>query len=191
MLNFRTSFFLFPSTLLLQLIVCLCFFVIFLQHLLLFCSSWFRFPSCLQVLLFFIFAMNLHGHFWHFYFHIVLFKWLCAFWPFFLTLQEPSIQHVSLFFWFLVDVGYTCSNLWQIFGIHNIFLHDFHVSFFTFINVVVCMFKNHVICVFVFSQIKVGISIVLFQVWHKLNYSLICEFFWILIVSYDENLKNS
>jgi hypothetical protein len=56
---------------------------------------------------------------------------------------------------------------------------------------VVCMFKNHVICVFVFSQIKVGISIVLFQVWHKLNYSLICEFFWILIVSYDENLKNS
>ncbi len=79
-------------------------------------------------------------------------------------LQEPSIQPVTLFFWFLVDVGYTCSNLWQISGIHNIFLHDFHVSFFTFINVMVCVFKIHVICVFVFLQIGVVIMVVPFQV---------------------------
>jgi hypothetical protein len=57
------------------------------------------------------------------------------------------------------------------------FLHDFHVSFFTFINVVVCVFKNHVICVFVFSQIKIVITVVPFQVQHKSNYFLICQFF--------------
>jgi len=30
-----------------------------------------------------------------------------------------------------------------------------------------------------------------FQVQHKLNYFLICQIFWILIASYDKNLKNS
>jgi len=32
--------------------------------------------------------------------------------------------------------------------------------------------------------------IVPFQVRHKLNYFLICPFFWILIVSYDKKIKN-
>jgi hypothetical protein len=34
-------------------------------------------------------------------------------------------------------------------------------------------------------------TVVPFQVRHKLNYFLICQNFWILIASYDENLKNS
>jgi hypothetical protein len=33
-------------------------------------------------------------------------------------------------------------------------------------------------------------TMVPFQVWHKLNNFLICRIFWILIVSYDKNLKD-
>jgi hypothetical protein len=46
-------------------------------------------------------------------------------------------------------------------------------------------------CVIFFVSLTFIFTVVPFQIQHKLNYFLICEIFWILIVSYDENLKNS
>jgi len=34
-------------------------------------------------------------------------------------------------------------------------------------------------------------TVVLFQVWYKLNYFLVCRFFWILIINYEEIFFNS
>jgi hypothetical protein len=42
-----------------------------------------------------------------------------------------------------------------------------------------------------FSTTRKANKLVTFQVWHKLNYFLICQIFWILIVSSNEFLKNS
>ncbi len=50
---------------------------------------------CLQFLWFFIFAMNLHSQ--HFSLHVVVFNWLCAFWPpFFLFLVMVVVTLVQV-----------------------------------------------------------------------------------------------
>jgi hypothetical protein len=41
------------------------------------------------------------------------------------------------------------------------------------------------------KALEIQYTAVPFQVQHKLNYFQICQFFWILIVSYDKKFKNS
>jgi len=68
---------------------------------------------------------------------------------------------------------------------------DWHFFFFSFWLHGVFQFMLH--CVHVLSKHAIWklTTMVPFQVQHKLNYFLICWIFWILIMSYDENLKNS
>jgi hypothetical protein len=41
------------------------------------------------------------------------------------------------------------------------------------------------------GKTSLGPTVVPFEVRHKLNYFLICQIFWLLIVSYDENFKKT